>query len=53
MGKIYGSALELIGNTPLVEVKNVEKSEGLEATVLAKLEYFNPQEALRTESVKQ
>ena len=27
MGKIYGSALELIGNTPLVEVKNVEKSE--------------------------
>ena len=29
MGKIYGSALELIGNTPLVEVKNVEKSEGL------------------------
>ena len=30
MGKIYGSALELIGNTPLVEVKNVEKSEGLE-----------------------
>ena len=42
MGKIYGSALELIGNTPLVEIKNVEKSEGLEATVLAKLEYFNP-----------
>ena len=42
MGKIYGSALELIGNTPLVEVKNVDKSEGLEATVLAKLEYFNP-----------
>ena len=35
-------SLELIGNTPLVEVKNVEKSEGLEATVLAKLEYFNP-----------
>ena len=42
MGKIYGSALELIGNTPLVEVKNIEKSEGLEATVLVKLEYFNP-----------
>ena len=40
MGKIYGSALDLIGNTPLVEIKNVEKSEGLEATVLAKLEYF-------------
>ena len=42
MGKIYGSALELIGNTPLVEVKNIEKSEGLEATVLVKLENFNP-----------
>lgn len=35
--KIYGSTLELIGNTPLVEVKNIEKSEGLEATVLVKL----------------
>ena len=35
MGKIYGSALELIGNTPLVEVKNVEKSEGLEATAVS------------------
>lgn len=42
MAKIYGSTLELIGNTPLVEVKNIEKSEGLEATVLVKLEYFNP-----------
>ena len=42
MCKIYGSALEMIGNTPLVEVKNIEKSEGLEATVLVKLEYFNP-----------
>ena len=41
-GKVYQGTLELIGNTPLVEVKNVEKSEGLEATVLAKLEYFNP-----------
>ena len=42
MAKIYGSTLELIGNTPLVEVNNIEKSEGLEATVLVKLEYFNP-----------
>lgn len=42
MAKIYGSALELIGSTPLVEVRNIERAEGLEATVLVKLEYFNP-----------
>lgn len=42
MSKVYGSALELIGNTPLVEVKNIEKELGLEAKVLVKLEYFNP-----------
>lgn len=42
MAKIYKGALELIGNTPLVEVANVEKEIGLEATLLVKLEYFNP-----------
>ncbi|MCR5686577.1 MAG: cysteine synthase A [Lachnospiraceae bacterium] len=42
MSKIYKSAVELIGNTPLVEVTNIEKELGLEATVLVKLEYFNP-----------
>ena len=43
MAKIYnGSTLDLIGNTPLVEVKNIEKELGLEARVLVKLEYFNP-----------
>lgn len=42
MAKIYKSAEELIGNTPLLEVKNIEKELGLEATVLVKLEYFNP-----------
>ena len=42
MSKIYKGALELIGNTPLVEVVNIEKELGLEATVLVKLEYFNP-----------
>lgn len=42
MSKIYKSASELIGNTPLLELSNIEKSEGLEATILAKLEYFNP-----------
>ena len=42
MGKVYTSALELIGKTPLLEVKNLEKELGLEARVLVKLEYFNP-----------
>ena len=42
MAKIYKGTLELIGNTPLVEVTNIEKELGLEATVLVKLEYFNP-----------
>ena len=39
---IYRGTLGLIGNTPLVEVTNIEKELGLEATVLVKLEYFNP-----------
>lgn len=42
MANIYKSASELIGNTPLVEVTNIEKELGLEATVLVKLEYLNP-----------
>ncbi|MBQ4312532.1 MAG: cysteine synthase A [Oscillospiraceae bacterium] len=42
MSNIYKGTLGLIGNTPLVEIINVEKELGLEATVLAKLEYFNP-----------
>ena len=42
MAKIYKGTLGLIGNTPLVEVANVEKELGLEATLLVKLEYFNP-----------
>lgn len=42
MATIYKGTLGLIGNTPLVEVVNVEKDLGLEATVLVKLEYFNP-----------
>ena len=37
----YKGTLGLIGNTPLVEVTNIEKELGLEATVLVKLEYFN------------
>jgi len=42
MLNIYKGASQLIGNTPLVEVTNIEKELGLEATVLVKLEYFNP-----------
>ena len=42
MANIYKGTLGLIGNTPLVEIVNVERELGLEATVLAKLEYFNP-----------
>ena len=42
MGNIYKGTLGLIGNTPLVEVVNVEKELGLESTLLVKLEYFNP-----------
>ena len=42
MPNIYTSADQLIGKTPLLELTNIEKEESLEATVLAKLEYFNP-----------
>ena len=42
MSAIYTSADQLIGKTPLLELTHIEKTEGLEATVLAKLEYFNP-----------
>ena len=42
MANIYKGTLGLIGNTPLVEVTNIEKELGLKATVLVKLEYFNP-----------
>ena len=42
MSKIYNGALELVGNTPLVEVKNIEEELGLEARILVKLEYFKP-----------
>ena len=42
MANIYKGTLGLIGNTPLVEIVNIEKELGLEATILVKLEYFNP-----------
>ena len=42
MGKVYRGAIELIGNTPLVEAVNLERELGQEAALLLKLEYFNP-----------
>ena len=42
MSNIYTSADQLIGKTPLLELTHIEKKEALEATVLVKLEYFNP-----------
>ena len=42
MEKIAGKLTDLIGNTPLLELRNYEKAEGLEARVVAKLEAFNP-----------
>ena len=42
MANIYTSADQLIGNTPLLELTHIEREEGLQATILAKLEYFNP-----------
>ena len=45
MSKIYKSLTELIGGTPLLELTQFEKDYQLEATMLAKLEYFNPAES--------
>ena len=42
MSKIYTSADQLIGKTPLMELTHIEEQYGLKAKVLAKLEYFNP-----------
>ncbi len=42
MSKVYTSAAQLIGKTPILELTNIEKKYGLKAKILAKLEYFNP-----------
>ena len=42
MSKIYTSAAQLIGKTPLLELTNIEKKYELKAKIIAKLEYFNP-----------
>ena len=53
MSKIYKDATELIGNTPLVEVNHIEKKEGLNAKILAKLEYFNPAGSVKDRIAKE
>ena len=42
MERIYKSLIELIGNTPLLEVSNIEREEALKARLLVKVESFNP-----------
>ncbi len=53
MSKIYKSASELIGNTPLVELTSIEKKYDLKAKVLAKLEYFNPAGSVKDRVAKE
>ena len=53
MAKIYQGAVELIGNTPLVEVINLEQQEALKARVLVKLEYLNPAGSVKDVSPRQ
>ena len=52
MSHYYNSALELIGNTPLVEVSNIEKSEEMQAKILVKLEYLNPAGSIKDRAAK-
>lgn len=52
MKKVYKGVLGLIGNTPLVEVENIERELGLEAKVLVKLEYMNPAGSVKDRAAK-
>lgn len=53
MSKIYKSAEQLIGRTPLLELSNTEKLMGLSARVLAKLEYFNPAGSVKDRAARE
>ena len=52
MSRIYGSADELIGKTPLLRLSRIEKSFGLGAAIIAKLEYFNPAGSVKDRAAK-
>ena len=52
MSKIYTSADQLIGHTPLMELTHIEKNENLSAKILAKLEYFNPEGSVKDRIAK-
>ena len=52
MSKVYTSADQLVGKTPLLELVHIEKAEGLEAKVLGKLEYFNPSGSVKDRIAK-
>ena len=52
MSKIYTSAADLIGKTPLLELSNIEKEQGLKAKIFAKLEYFNPEGSVKDRIAK-
>lgn len=47
MAKIYESIMELVGKTPLLEIKNYEKKHNLQAKILVKLEYYNPNQSVK------
>ena len=49
---VYKSITELVGGTPLIELVNYEKKLGLDAKVLAKLEYFNPTGSVKDRAAK-
>lgn len=53
MANIYNNVQELIGNTPLVEVTNIEKELGLEARLLVKLEYLNPAGSVKDRAARE
>ena len=52
MSRIYTSAEQLIGGTPLLELAHIEREEGLQARILAKLEYFNPAGSAKDRAAK-
>lgn len=52
MAKVYDSILDLVGKTPLVELKRIEEKEGLQAKLIAKVESFNPAESVKDRIAK-